>query len=55
MSISKNKNLYVFKDNDGYFIGIKGTSIVRKITKYEYWNYRKYLEEWGCNYGDNKK
>lgn len=40
------KNLYVFKDPDGYFIGIKGSSIVKKITRLEYESYKKKLEEW---------
>ena len=39
--INKDSKLYVFKDYDGYFIGMKGTSIVRKITKQEYENISK--------------
>ena len=44
--INKDSKLYVFKDYDGYFIGMKVTSIVRKITKNEYQEYRLVYEEW---------
>ena len=38
----------------GYFIGMKGTSIVRKITKQEYQEYRLVYEEWEYTKGDDK-
>ena len=52
--INKDSKLYVFKDYDGYFIGMKGTSIVRKITKQEYQEYRLVYEEWEYTKGDDK-
>lgn len=52
--INKDSELYVFKDYDGYFIGMKGTSIVRKITKQEYQEYRLVYEEWEYTKGDDK-
>ena len=52
--INKDSKLYVFKDYDGYFIGMKGTSIVRKITKQEYQEYRLVYEEWEYKKGDDK-
>ena len=52
--INQDSKLYVFKDYDGYFIGMKGTSIVRKITKQEYQEYRLIYEEWEYTKGDDK-
>jgi hypothetical protein len=42
----KNNGLYIFKDPDGYFIGKKGTSLVKRITKYEYQEYKLFLPEY---------
>lgn len=39
--------VYVFKDPDGYFIGVKGTPFVKRITWREYEFYKTKLEEWG--------
>lgn len=42
-----NKKIYIFKDADGYFVGCKGTCIVRKITEKQYKEFKEYLPEYG--------
>ena len=39
--------LYVLKDPDGYFLMIKGTRICKRITRYEFLDYRRFLPEYG--------
>lgn len=47
-SILKNdNNIYVFKDQDGYFLAKKGTCIVKRISRQEFENYRRFLPEYG--------
>ena len=47
LNILKNNNeVYVFKDQDGYFLGKKGSCICKKITKKEFEYYKRHLPEY---------
>lgn len=45
--LKNNKNVYLLKDQDGYFLRIKGTCISKKITRREFEDYKRFLPEYG--------
>lgn len=49
------EKIYIFKDQDGYFIGKEGTSIVKKITRDEFLKLQPYYAEWKVKEKEYKK